>query len=95
MTDKGEREMKQVGGFKLLPPPPGCCQTCAVQHEPGEPHNQQSFYYKFVFYYQHGREPTWADAMDHCTDEVKALWTAELAKLGMVVEQPAATEESS
>ena len=89
MNDQCERGMKQVGSFKLLPPPPTHCQACATQHEPGEPHNQQSFYYQFVFYNQNGRSPTWADAMAHCTDDVKELWTAELEKFGVVVEQPA------
>lgn len=88
------RAMQQVGEFKLLPPPPGFCEVCAVQHEPGEPHNQQSFYYQFVFYNQHGRSPTWADAMAHCTDEVKALWAAELANFGVTVEI-SDTEEAS
>lgn len=81
-------EMKQVGDFKLLPPPPDLCQTCAVKHEPGEPHDQQSFFYQFVFYNEHGRSPTWADAMAHCADEVKAAWVAELAKFGITVELP-------
>lgn len=79
-------ELKQVGSFKLLPPPPGCCQVCAVKHAPGEPHNQQSFYYQCVFYWEHGRSPTWADAMNHCSDGVKEIWIAELKKHGIEVE---------
>ena len=83
-----------IGEFSLLPPPLDYCQTCAVQHEPHEPHNQQSLFYHYVFFNEHGRWPTWADAMAHCTEEVQALWTAELANFGVVVEQPSTEEES-
>lgn len=81
-------------GFTLMPPHPDRCQVCAAQHEPHEPHNQQSLFYQFAFYNEHGRWPTWADAMAHCTEEVQALWTAELANYGVVVEQPSTEEES-
>lgn len=88
-------EMKQIGSFKLLPAAPGLCQTCAVKHEPGEPHDQQSFFYQFVFYNEHGRSPTWADAMAHCADEVKAAWVAELETFGITVELPSEGEKVS
>lgn len=80
------RKMEKVG---LLPPPPDCCQTCARQHEPGEPHDQQSFYYRFVFYNENGRSPTWFDAMNHCADDVKEVWVEKLAEFGVIVEPPA------
>lgn len=70
---------------KLLPPAPDKCQECAVKHEAGQPHNQQSIFYQYYFYGQHGRWPTWADAMAHCTDEVKAKWTTALAEHGITV----------
>jgi hypothetical protein len=43
-------------------------------HDPAEPHNQQSLYYQMAFRQQHGRWPTWTDAMSHCTPEVQAIW---------------------
>jgi hypothetical protein len=47
------------------------------------PHNQQSMYYQYRFYGIHGRWPTWADAVAHCDDEMKAGWERELGARGM------------
>lgn len=65
---------------------PGTCPECAVKHEPHLPHNRDSLAYNYKFYDQHGRWPTWADAMAHCTPEVKAVWTEALEKAGVKVE---------
>ncbi len=73
------------GGMFLLPPRSDLCQECATKHEPEMPHNQQSLYYQMAFKIKHGRSPTWADAMAHCSDEMKAVWTEELRKLGVEV----------
>jgi len=64
----------------LLPPKPGVCQDCAVDHTADQPHNQQSLYYQMQFHGLHGRWPTWSDAMEHCTPEVKAIWRSRLIK---------------
>lgn len=69
----------------LLPPRPDVCQECARYHDPKLPHDKQSLYYQMKFQLEHGRGATWADAMAHCSDEIKALWTAELKKLGVEV----------
>lgn len=79
-------EMKQVGAFKMLPPAPDVCQECATNHDPRQPHNQQSLYYQYYFYADHERWPTWKDAMAHCTEEVKAKWIVSLAAHGVKVE---------
>lgn len=71
----------------ILPPKPGTCPTCAVNHDPAMPHNRDSLYYQMRFQQQHGRFPTWGDAMAHCTDEVKAVWMDELLKRGVPEEQ--------
>lgn len=76
---------KHRGGMFLLPPAPDVYQECAAKHEPEMPHNQQSLYYQMAFKIKHGRSPTWADAMAHCSDEMKAAWTEELKKLGVEV----------
>lgn len=68
--------------FKLLPPKKDRCQVCASDHEPEQPHNQQSIYYQYNFYGQNARWPTWADAIAHCTPEIQAAWKRELQKLG-------------
>ena len=62
--------------------PAGICPECAVEHDPEQPHNRDSLEYQYKFYDQHGRWPTWADAMAHCPEEVKKIWTQELKKRG-------------
>jgi len=76
---------------KLLPfrilgkPAPGACPVCGAEHDPDQPHNQRSLYYQYAFYDEHGRFPTWADAMTHCPESIRQLWTAELQKYGIEV----------
>jgi hypothetical protein len=70
----------------LLPPAPDKCQQCAVDHDPANPHNQESLFWKCWFYGQHGRRPTWTDAMAHCSDETKELWLEVLKENGIIVE---------
>lgn len=74
-----------LGCFAMLPAAPGKCSECAVKHEPEQPHNQQSLFYQYKFFNEHGRWPTWQDAMAHCTDEVKQLWTDALKEQGIVL----------
>lgn len=76
----------EKGNMILLPPAPHKCQTCGVEHEPEIPHNAQSLYYQTKFQMEHGRAPDWRDAMAHCTDEMKALWTQHLTEAGVDVE---------
>ncbi len=71
--------------FELLPCAPDVCQACAVDHEPEHPHDQQSLYWQYRFHNEHGRWPTWKDAMEHCSDEMKAYWVEALAKKGIEV----------
>lgn len=68
--------------FKIMPPPPGTCAVCGFKHEPALPHNAQSMYYQYRFKGEHGRWPTWADAVAHTTSEMQTLWKAapEMAK---------------
>ena len=68
----------------LLPCAPDVCQECAVDHSPEMPHNAQSLYYQYKFYQQHGRFPTWEDAMEHCSSEMQEFWKEELSKLGQI-----------
>ncbi len=74
-----------LGPWTLMPCAPDVCQECAKDHDPSWPHNQQSMYYQYKFYGQHGRFPTWADAMAHCSDELKQFWIQELKKHGIEV----------
>lgn len=74
------------GTMMLMPPAPHLCQSCGSDHEPHLPHNAQSLYYGVAFQMEHGRSPNWLDAMDHCSDEMKALWRAQLIDLGVDVD---------
>jgi len=85
--------LQEKHGMTLLGnTPPGTCPMCATAHEPDMPHNQQSLAYQYKFYDFHGRFPTWADAMAHCTDEMKDFWIASLAEHGIEVKKEEAAE---
>ncbi len=73
------------GYFAQTPAVPGTCPECAVDHPPEQPHNQQSLFYQYKFYNEHGRWPTWEDAISHCSEEIKSIWRTELKKLGVEV----------
>lgn len=75
----------EAGTMMLLPPREGVCQECAKDHEAHLPHNAQSLYYQVAFQMEHGRSPSWLDAMAHCSDEMRALWTAALTARGVDV----------
>lgn len=79
---------RHVRKMQLLPPAPGRCQECAVDHPPELPHDATSLYYQTKFNMEHGRGATWADAMAHCTDEMKDAWTESLAKGGITTDGP-------
>ena len=77
----------RLGGGTLLPAKKGTCLECATEHPPEQPHNQQSLFYQYAFYQTHGRWPTWKDAMEHCTAEMKADWIKALREHGVEVPQ--------
>lgn len=79
------KSQKHLNGFTLLPAKKGSCPHCATEHEPEQPHNQQSLYYQYAFYGENGRWPSWTDAMAHCTDEVKHHWIKGLKENGVTV----------
>jgi hypothetical protein len=66
----------------LLPAKEGTCPICATAHEPEMPHNGQSLYYQYRFYGNRGRWPTWADAVAHCSPEMRAAWKQQLMDRG-------------
>ena len=69
--------------MKLLPPKKGTCEKCAVDHTPEEPHSGASLYYQYRFLEEHGRWPTWADAVAHCSEKTQGCWKKELVLRGM------------
>ena len=72
--------------FILLPPAKHLCQTCGTDHDARMPHNAQSLYYQTAFNMEHGRGPTWLDAMAHCSAEMQAFWRKSLIALGVDVD---------
>lgn len=71
--------------FILLPPKPGLCPECAVNHPPELPHNPQSLYWQVKFSQAHKRLPTWGDALAHCDKKMRKLWVRELGLKGVKV----------
>lgn len=74
----------QTHEFKLVPPHPDACQVCGRMpaHEPEQPHDASRLHYKYWFYFQHKRWPTWKDAMAHCTPAMQVAWEKELRARG-------------
>jgi hypothetical protein len=77
----GKVVAEKKNAMMILPPAGDVCQVCATDHKWDEPHNQQSLYYQMRFHSEHGRYPTWTDAMAHCTPEVQAAWKRQLVDL--------------
>lgn len=78
--------MSHLAPWTLVGPREGVCQQCAIDHPPELPHNCHSLYYKYHFYNEHGRWPTWRDAMAHCQQEIQDAWTQALAERGVGVD---------
>lgn len=88
--------LKKRYGMSLMGKvPEGTCPECAVKHSPEQPHNRDSLAYQYKFYDEHGRWPTWADAMAHCPEPVKKYWKQELEKRGVDVKEGTSNENLS
>ena len=84
MPKRRQLEVRTIDMAKegiLLPPTPDKCQSCAVVHHPAQAHNAQSMFYQYWFYNQHGRWPTWVEAIAHCTPELRAQWERQLRSM--------------
>lgn len=83
----------------MMPAKEGHCQVCAVKHSPEQPHNAQSLPYAMWFQSTYGRGVTWADAIAHCSPEIKKAWEAKLKEIGAWTEPeegaPIATVDES
>jgi len=77
---------KNLEPFLLMPAKNGTCHECATAHAPEQPHNQQSLFYQYKFYADNGRWPTWKDAMEHCSQDIKKFWTKELSQRGIKID---------
>lgn len=65
--------------------PKDICPVCAKVHDPKKPHFQNSPIYQCKFYDEHGRIPTWKDAMEHCSPDIKELWQQSLKDKGIEI----------
>ena len=72
-----------MGVMMLLPAAEGTCPMCATEHDPDWPHNGQSLFYNMRFKMKHGREPTWADALAHCSPAMQSAWREKLKEKGV------------
>jgi hypothetical protein len=71
-----------------LMPETNACPRCGSVHELSQPHNAVAPRYLEWFAKSpghHGRTPTWADAMAHCSPGVQAEWRALLKQCGIPV----------
>ncbi len=72
--------------WQVLPPEPGKCRSCAVEHPNEIPHDATSAYYRVLFFNSYGRSPTWRDAMSHCCPELQKEWIDRLTAIGIDVD---------
>ena len=61
---------------------PGSCDMCGVVHDKAYPHDLHSLAYQYMFYDRNGRWPTWEDAIAHCSDNIKEIWTQVFKSMG-------------
>jgi hypothetical protein len=81
-----KKQIVEARPMMLLPPHPGKCQACAVDHKHDQPHNAQSLYYQMKFKMEKGRYPNWIDAMEHCDETTKTAWKNLLIGQGVDVD---------
>lgn len=65
---------KDIEYFDIPPAPSGTCPECATIHDFDYPHDKNSLFYLYTFYYKYKRWPTWNDALNHCSIETKNMW---------------------
>lgn len=73
--------------WTLLRPAEGLCQECGRAHNPELPHDKNSIFYATKFKMEHGRVPSWDDAMAHCTEEMKHTWNETMERVKKSTEQ--------
>lgn len=56
------------------------CRECAQHHPVDYPHNAESLIYQLNFYEANNRPPSWDDAMAHCDDKMKQMWSTAIAE---------------
>src|SRR5688572_1045122 len=59
------------------------CSVCGDRHEPWDAHDATSPDYHRAFREKHGRNPSWMDALAHCSPIIKLYWVLQLKEQGM------------
>lgn len=71
-------------GKTVIPAPrEGACRVCGEIHGRGEAHNRDSLLYQHKFRMNHGRYPTWEDAMGHCGKAARDRMIKRLERHGI------------
>ncbi len=82
-ADSGLIVESRTAEFRVMPPEdPEACRSCGRRHDADQPHDALSLHYQYGFRAEHGRWPTWKDAVAHCAEPVRVAWEAELRVLG-------------
>lgn len=71
----------QAKSFELMPPASGYCPVCASEHDPTSPHNPQSLYWQTKRGLEGLPMPTWEDALEHVTGELREAWESQLKEV--------------
>jgi hypothetical protein len=82
-SDEPTKTVDLLKDGTLLSPSPDKCQECAVAHDPEQAHDANSLHYQYKFKKDHGRWPTWKDAIEHCPETIKDFWITQLKEHGI------------
>jgi len=80
--------MTEKMNLRLMPARPGTCSVCATFHHPCHAHDLQSYFYGVRFKMKYGRDPTWADACAHLTEEQRRAWRSAMSDVGLEWSEP-------
>ena len=84
----------ESGKMWFLPARSGTCAMCATKHNPSHAHNLQSVFYCMRFKAKWGRDPTWADACAHLTEDERRDWKAAMRETSAEWTEPPDGSES-
>ena len=62
------------------------CSECNSKHSPFRPHNALSPFYRDLFLSRYGREPSWLDAMRHCSPFIQQIYIRMLTSFELNIE---------
>lgn len=63
------------------------CAICQRYHREDQPHDVNSKNYRMIFEMMFYRQPTWKDAMSHCSEETKRSWLGSIERTKYYTDQ--------